>query len=434
MMMRNYFILFCAALLLMTACDKKEILPGKREPISGIPLKSDSRGSIDSDLRARSVQLPAATSVSSFVDVMGNKQHVAINYRLSQKPKILWDTSIGRGPVSSDIIAYNGFLYAVDATGELSCVSQKDGRISWSKTIAKQPDESSFAGGLTANGGVIYISTNIGHVIAIDTKTHKELWNINLKFPVKGAPLYVSDKLIVTAVNNQTFALNPKNGETLWSKTMTQEQTVMCGTSIAAVSGDTLICAYSSGDIIAINVRDGSDIWADVLFSANIAESGFVISHIAASPAVLDGFVLASTSESKTAMIDVVSGIRRWEQSFGTTLTPAVVRDWAFMLSNDNTLFCISLKTGNIKWTTDVRNLSDDECSKKNKVKWVGPILINGNVTVFSEDGDVAYFDASTGALKKKDTFPKVSFTRTPIIVDGVMFAVSERGSLYAIG
>ncbi|MDR0640453.1 MAG: PQQ-like beta-propeller repeat protein [Holosporales bacterium] len=435
-MVRNkvLFTWCCVAAVLMTACDKKEKLPGKREPISGIPSMVDTRSGIDPDLMGQVVQLPPASREHWFVDVMGNKQHTAINHELSHKPKLLWETSIGRGPICSDIIAYSNLLYAIDAIGELNCVEQRSGKIVWKRMVAKQPDESSFSGGLTADNGVVYVSTNIGHVLAIDAKTGKELWNVNLKFPMKGPPLYVPGNIIVTAINNQTFALDPRNGNTLWGKTMNQEQTIMREASVPAVTGNSLICTYSSGDILAIDMQDGAELWTDTLFSGSMADSGSMISHIAASPVVIDGFALVLTSESRAAMIDVTTGIRVWEQSFGTTLTPAVIRDWAFILSNDNTLSCISLKTGRVKWTTDVKDFCDNKRSKKNRVKWIGPVLINGSVVVFSDGGDMVYFDASTGNLKKKDVFAKLPFARAPIIVDKLMFAVSEMGKLYAIG
>ncbi|MDR0744797.1 MAG: PQQ-like beta-propeller repeat protein [Holosporales bacterium] len=426
--MRNYtLLLLFGAIVLISACEKKEILPGKREEIFTTINKN-----INKTIASLKINATPPSSIDSCVDVAGNKQHSDINHKMLATPKTIWKTKIGRESIHSDPIYIDGKIYAVDALGILNCVSAKDGRIIWKKEIAPQPDEAEFSGGLTAANGVIFISTNTGHLIAINSKTQKEIWNKDLKYPLKGSPLFVNDRIIITTIDNQTLAIDAKNGTIIWSNTINNEQTTMAKFGTPAVYGNDVICAYSSGDVASFSLSSGSDNWSEVLFSSNVSESGFVISHIAASPVVYKNYVLIATSESKMILLDATSGIRVWEQDLGTIHTPIINNNWIFVLTSDNKLVCLSLNDGAIKWQT---NITDEFNEKKGKEAiWTGPLMINGKLVIFSDHGHKATFDISTGKTISSEVVDRLLFVRTPMIVNKIMYFITDYAELYAVG
>ncbi|MDR0630601.1 MAG: PQQ-binding-like beta-propeller repeat protein, partial [Holosporales bacterium] len=260
--MKNINWLIISALLL-TACDKKIPLPGKREAISGIT--SANNISVNTATSKLKVDISPPQSLDSFVDVQGNKQHVAFNHKMSSNPKLIWETSIRGNYINSNVIAFDGNVYAIDVSGTLHCIKQNTGQIVWKKKLTIQPQDSVFAGGITAGNGILYIGTNLGSVIAINSNTQKELWKSNLKYPIKSMPLYIAGKVIVTSVDNQTFAIDVRDGKTVWTKTMTSEQARINETSVPAAFQDNVICAYSSGDIVKLNHNNGGDSWSGTL-------------------------------------------------------------------------------------------------------------------------------------------------------------------------
>ncbi len=418
-----------AVSILLSACDKKEILPGKREALSGI---TETNELFQTSNITDYVNLSSATNITSFVDIEGNKQHSSLNYKMPKDLKTLWKTSIGGIRVNSNIIVFQGNLYVINSNGVLICLSQVDGKKLWEKLIAKQPDDAIFSGGLTANGSIIYISTNIGEVKAIDSKTQKELWSVNLKYPLKGAPLYSHGKIIINSIENQTFALDSLTGKVVWIKSASKENTIMSDSATAAELWDDVICAYTSGDLKSLNSRNGAINWEDVLFSANLSESGSVFSHIVASPVVFNGNVLVATSESKIALIDGASGIRLWEKEIGTLNTPAVNNDWIFVLSSDNQVICISAKSGSINWMKKIQDIYGEKYPEN--ANWTGPLLINNDIVIFNDFGDMLELDKSTGKLNEKITIKNANIIKKPIIVNGKMFAITNRSDIYAIG
>lgn len=423
-------LLLIAVSVLFSACDKKEILPGKREAISGITEYNEIANDVSSV--SETVSLTPATNVASCVDIEANKQHTALNYKMPKAMKKLWKTSVGGSRINSNIIAFGQNLYVVNSNGVLTCLSQIDGKKQWDKLVAKQPDDAIFSGGLTAHRDVIFVATNIGEVKAINSKTQKELWSTNLKYPLRGVPFYSAGKIIINSIENQTFALDASTGKVVWTKSASQEETIMAESGTAAELNNDVICAYTSGDLKSLKAQNGSTNWEDVLFSSNLSESGSVFSHIVASPVIFNGGVLAVTSEAKMALSDAVSGIRLWEKEIGTLNTPAVNNNWIFVLSSDNRVICLSAQNGGIKWNKIVQDLYGEKYPESSN--WVGPLLINGEVVIFNDSGDVLKLDSSTGKLKEKVTIKNANIVKKPIIVNGKLFAITNRAEIYAIG
>ena len=408
---------------ILVACDNKEILQGKRESIAGVTeISQIGAPGIKS---SEKITLQDATSLSEYLDVAGNKQHISINHKMKQDTKRLWKVSLKGSAINSDPIAFGGNVYVVNSNGDLLAISQNDGKKLWSIRIAPQPDTATFSGGITSDGTRIYAATNIGDVVTVDSKTQKIVWKKSLKYPLRGAPLYTNGKLIVNTIDGQTFALNSANGNIIWTKTSPSEMTIMASAGTPALYGNDIICAYSSGDLKSLNIQSGSDNWDEILSSANL-------SHIAASPIVSNGKVLAATPEAKMVMFDAASGIQIWEKEVGTMTTPVINSGWIFVLTGDRSVICLSEKDGSTKWIVAIKDLYGDKFSKD--LEFVGPILINGDIAIFSNNGDIFKLDVSTGKLKKTEKISNMSTNRTPIIVDGKLFAVTSRADLYAIG
>lgn len=428
--MNKVLSVLCGIAVLMSACDKKEILPGKRESIEGITesIKFD-RSVVNSSERIR---VSAPTTLAEYKDIASNKQHKSLNYKVASNSKLLWKTSIGGVQPNSEPIVFGGNVYIMNSLGELVCVSLKDGTKSWSLSVAKQPDDALFAGGITAENSVIYVSTNIGDVVAIDAKAKKVLWKKSLKYSLRGAPLYADGIVVVNSVDGQTFALNSSNGNVVWSKQLQGEMTMVSKSSTPALFGKSIICAYSSGDLKSYDLKSGSDNWDDVLFSANLSDSGSVLVHIAASPVISNGNVLAATAEGTMVMFDASSGVRIWEKEIGTINTPLVNNGWIFILSQTGTMVCLAEKDGSVKWISEVKNFVADKYSKD--LEFVGALLINGDIAVFSQSKDVIKLDISTGKLKSVTELANEGAVIQPIVVNGKIIAVNSKAELYAIG
>ena len=428
--MRRFVPTICCCALLVTACDKKEILPGKRESIEG--LTEVAKLETMKVVANGTVTVSSPQMFSEYRDVAGNKQHTSANNKISKDVKVLWKTSLGGAATNVEPVVFGGNIYTVNARGDLVCISLKDGAKQWYINVAKQPDDAVFTGGITSNGSVVYVATNIGDVVAVDTTTHKVLWKKSLKYPLRGAPLYVSGKLVANATNGKTYVLDASNGNVLWSKEDQEEITMMSGYATPALYGNSVICAYGSGDVKSYELSSGSEVWSDTLYSSNISEGISAINHVVASPVVSSGRVLATTAESNMVMFDASTGVRLWEKELGTINTPVVNNGWIFIVTQSGNAVCLSEQDGSIRWVSNVKALINDKYVKN--VSFTGVLLINGDVTVFTNGGHILKLDASTGKLKSQRKIDGMGVAVSPVVVDGELIAITSRADVYAIG
>ncbi|MDR1488643.1 MAG: PQQ-like beta-propeller repeat protein [Holosporales bacterium] len=437
--MKKIILLSCivSASLLITACEHKEVLTGKREEF----LTNTEKNRINQGVAQASVNLTSPSSIKSCVDVAGNKEHNSINYALSQNPKLVWKKK--EANPATDVICHKDRLYFVNNNGALHCLDAKTGEEIWNKSF---DNKISFFGGITIHDNNIIVATNTGNVVGIDLTNHKETFSFNVEIPIKGSPVVSSGNVVVTTVDNRTVAFSISGKKKIWERIGDPEEFIMDKTGTPAVlSNGNIIAPYTNGDVLSLDIKDGNEIWMDTLFSENTSESGFIISHIVASPLVYKNCVLVATSESKIAMIDAYSGIRVWEQSFGTMNSPVIDNGWIFLLTSNKTLVCIRENDGEIKWEVPVTITESEDNKKEEKgrakkitkhgkapTKFVGPLLINGYVQVFSKDGDVVTYNPKDGK-KLSVSRSESSFNRTPIIVDKTMYVVNSKSEIVCL-
>ena len=428
MKMNKKYVLLACLTVFLSACDHKEKLEGKREEILAenyVSMKIDPK-----NLR-ESIVVPSSSSVLSYKSINGDYTHDSVNHAFPSDFKKLWSSDLGRSPIASEIIHDGEKVYSIDAKGTLKCINPKNGAILWSIVVSKQSDDNVFSGGMTISGDKIVITTNKGEVIVFNKNTKKEILKHEIKIPIKSAPIVKNDTIIVTTIDNKTFALDINAKKMKWAKVERGEETIMQGASVSALYTDKVICTYTNGDVSAIDLQTGSEIWNDTLFSGNTSKSGFVISHIVASPVVHNGVILASSFESKTVALDAESGVRVWENGIGTFNTPAVINNWAFMINSSGSVSCVSMKDGSLKWNTEIKNEKGVKYSEKYEL--FGPVILNGKVTVFASDGSMFTLDIQKGTILSRKTLD-CRISNTPVIVGKIMYVVDERAKLYAFG
>lgn len=421
--MKKIILSVCCACIAFSACDKKEILKGNREALF---VEKPSIKNNSSEL----VNMVSSTVLLQHTDIFSSKSHAAVNNKMGNNIKVIWKDNFGHPNIQTDPIIYNDTAFFIDGAGILRAVNITDGKEKFHSEICPQKD-SVFTGGLTASENTIFISTNTGDVVAFDIKTQKEKWRKSLQIPMRSAPNVVNGNIVVNNIANQLYVLNTKDGSVKWSNFGSREQTIMSLMPTPVIFQNSVVNVMTTGDIICLNLESGNELWSDVLFPTNISESGFVITHIAASPVVSNDILFVSNTESKMCADDIYSGIRLWETDISTLYPPTVIGNSLFMISTDGNLYCLSQSDGSVKWkNSDLAQSTGDKTSKL--IEWTAPIIVNGDVVLCNNKGDISFFDSKNGKFKHKINIGK-SITRSPIVVKEVMYILTKDADLYGL-
>ena len=349
------------------------------------------------------------------------------NYKLN----IVSGSSKTSALMSSPIIV-NGNVFALGSDAKVSAFSLKTKKRLWQKDISikKEKKSEGFGGGITYDDGVIYSTSGFGNVIAIDSSDGDELWRMDLRIPIRSAPISHNNTVFVITHDNQLFALNNNNGEILWSHRGILETASVLSSNSVAIDAGLVFVPYSSGEIYAIRTLNGSVVWTDSLSRTGSSTSLSEINSITARPVADNGRLISISHAGRMVSVDIATGERLWTLDISGTETPWVSGDWVFTLSTNSELIGISRSAGNIKWVTQLEQYLDED-EREGVIRWSGPILVSDKLLIISSHGVAAWVSPQTGEIIETTKIPG-SFFIAPIIVDEVIYLLNDDGALIA--
>ena len=406
-------------------------LPGKRIAILSHAKTLETEAATQGD-----ITVPPPERLTEWPQEGGYPSHAMQNKALAEKFKRVWQVQLGEGGdkrrafVSQPVVAQDR-VYAMDSLSVLTAYSLADGERLWRIDLA--PEEAgagSFGGGVSYDEGKIYATTSYAQIVAMNAETGAELWRKPLPAPVRGAPTVRNGRLIMVTVDNETIAMSADDGHQLWRHSGISETASLVGAPAPAIEGNTVLVPYTSGELFALRIENGTVEWSDVLASVKRTDQVAELSDIGGLPVVDRGRVYAAGNSDVFAAIDLRSGRRLWDKDVGATHTPWVAGDYLYLMTNTQLLACFEARTGHVRWVHQMKAWEDEE-EKSNRISWAGPIMAGGRLLVTSSFGDMVLLNPVTGDVLQSEELPD-GVSISPIISGETMVILTENGDLLA--
>jgi outer membrane protein assembly factor BamB len=400
-------------------------LEGKRVSV----LSSDSQTGATASVEAKEpVNLPAAQANASWSQPGGTASNAPGHLAFDGSARPAWRGDAGSGSNSEGrIIAvpivHNGKVYTIDRKGEVTAFSASGGGVVW-RAETKPEDEKAelgYGGGLAADGGRVYAATGFGRVIALNADNGKPLWTKSLGVPIRTSPTAASGKVFVVNSESQLYALSGEDGKELWTSRGLPEGASLLSNVSPAVSGNTLVVSFPSGEVTALDMATGAPKWTDSVSGGVIGTSIATIGD-AARPVIDGDIVFASSSSGRMIATSAKSGERVWSKDIRAGQTPWVAGDTVFVVDTGGRAYALARKTGKTRWVTQ---LPDDRL-------WTGPILAGGKLWAVSSKGLLVGVDARTGDVGSKVPLDAPVFI-PPVVASGRMYVLTDKASLIAL-
>ena len=295
-------------------------------------------------------------------------------------------------------------------------------------SIKKEQKKEGFGGGISYENGLIFVSNGFGNILALDANSGEEIWKINVRIPIRSAPITFNNIVYVISHDNQVFALNAENGDVLWNHRGILESASVLSSNSVSIDGGLVFVPYSSGEIYAIRSLNGSVVWTDSLSRTGSSTSLSEINSITARPVTDKGRLISISHAGRMISVDISSGERLWTLDISGTETPWVSGDWVFVLSTNSELIGVSRNAGKIKWVTQLEQYINEE-KREDAIRWSGPVMISDKLFVISSHGVAAFISPQTGEILETNKIPG-SFFIAPVIVDGVIYLLNDSGDL----
>lgn len=324
-------------------------------------------------------------------------------------------------------------LIAMDGSGVVSAHPRGDiDATVWENEDALEDDETSIlGGGLTSDGGTVYAATGYGRLMAIDEKTGKTKWRIDVGAPVRGAPDALDNVVVVLTADNQTILFDSATGTPVWNHRGIKETSGFFSMTSPVIAQGMVFVAYSSGELFALRLETGKPVWSDAVMSSNrtSAISGF--SGISADPMVQEGVVVIVGASGGMLASAALNGRPLWQQDVASITTPWGGGNMLFVLTTRHELAGLFKRDGQVLFRVDLSE--KDNLGRDITPKIFAPMLINGDVCVLNEEGRFRCYDPAT-AKQTKDIELDDDIAASPVIAGGAMYLITRNGNLHQYG
>lgn len=419
----------CLSALILGGCSSVSEFADNINPFGGEDILEGERQALFDNADAGIVGDPkpasigSATGGQSWPNSGGDLSNDPGNVAISVSGSRAWTSRVGSSGggfgaaalrVSSRPVSDGSRIFVFKPNGEVVALSTGGGR-AWSQNLRPEGEKDTASGGGVATAsGRVFAATGYGQVVSLDAGSGQVAWTADLDSPARGAPTAGAGHVFVVTQNNEVVALKQEDGSLAWSYVGIEETAGLLSAANPAISGNRVIVPFSSGEIMALDIKKGEPVWIEGVARGfrTLALSG--LADVSASPVISGDTVYATGVAGRTVAVSLKSGQRQWGVDLGSVHTPIVSGSAVFMIDLDNRMVALSRKTGDTLWTTELPRPE----KKKKRRNWAGPILANGTLVAFSSDGYIAKVDAASGRLVGSNNVNTDVFV-TPIVAGG---------------
>ena len=229
---------------------------------------------------------------------------------------------------------------------------------------------------------IYLINLNDGNLIkSIESSTG---FNSNIKVS--------NDKFFVVDFENTIRCFSTKDGLELWNFD-TENPFIKSKKKLSLVTkGELVFFINNIGDLTALNINNGSLFWQTPTQSNLIYQDAFTLEI--SDLVFANDSIYFSNNKNELFSIDARTGIVNWKQTVNSSLTPTIIENLVFAVSNEGYLFIIDNKKGNIiRITNMLKNIKN----KKNKIKPSGFVIARNKIYLSLNNGRLIKADVTTG-------------------------------------
>lgn len=348
-------------------------------------------------------------------------------------PSLLWKATGAGGGYSSFSVA-NGRLYTMGLRGDREFIIAFDaatGKQVWATPAGKafRNDRGDGPRGTpTIDGDRMYALGGSGDLSALDVKTGKVIWTINLldKFGgsnitwgISESPLIIGEKLLVNAggPDASIVALNKKDGSLIW-KSQSDRAGYSSGMPVQ-VGNTTQVVFFTNKRAIGLDLKDGKLMWDYPRAANNVAN--------VATPIVRGNRVFISSDYGTGAgLVEIKADGQASEVYFTKDMrnhhsSSILIGDHLYGFSG-GILTAMRFDTGEVAWK--------DRSVGKGSI-----VYADGHLYAFSENGVVGLVEATPTGYREKgrfriqqDSLPTWSH---PVVAGGRLY-IRDQDTIYA--
>jgi outer membrane protein assembly factor BamB len=318
----------------------------------------------------------------------------------------LWAADAGESVESSAAVA-GGVVYVGTQRGELVAFNLADGRERWRYAAGSPVGESSPA----VARGVVYVGDLGGVMHAVGAADGRRLWTFKTGSEVKSSPVVTAGRVVFGSYDTHLYCLSATNGRLMWK--------LKTGGQVHATAGVADGVAYVAGcdEILrAVRVANGREVFQ--------LHSG---AYTGASPAMLAGNAFYGTFNNEVLGVNLVARRVGWryqnpQRQFPFYSSAAVIDARVVVGGRDKMVHCLDAYTGRPFWAFGTQARVESS-----------PAVADERVFVGSNDGRLYVLGFRDGR-KLAEFNLGAPVSASPAVASGRVVVGAQDGKLHCFG
>ncbi len=270
----------------------------------------------------------------------------------------------------------------------------------------------------------LIVADSIAKISSINLQTGNLIWSKKSEYPFNSEIKIFKDKFFVVDFKNTLRCFYIKDGAECWSIETEDSFTVSNSRFSMLIKDNLVIYNNSLGDITAVDISSGLIQWQLPTQKSSIINEtyGFYFSKL-----VSDGSsIYFSNNKNQFYSVDLKLGTINWMSEINSILTPILIGNFIFTVSENGYLFTIQKNEGNIIRINDIYKNFD--LKKRKRIKPTGFTVGGNNLYLTNSDGNLIVISLNAGNVLKIEKVARDLISK-PVIYDENLFIV-KNGSI----
>ena len=272
----------------------------------------------------------------------------------------------------------------------------KDKKIIWQKNYYSKSEKKTQKNlVLAATKQNLLVSDSIGKYYSVDINTGELIWSERNIYSFNSEIKIFKDRFFVIDYKNTLRCYNITSGSECWSLQTSESFILSNNKHSLIILNNSIIFTNSVGDITAVDADTGLILWQLPTQSNNIINENYTFKN---SKLISDGkSIFFSNNRRQFYSIDSINGTVNWINKINSNLTPVIIDNFIFTISNDGYLFVLQKDKGNIIRINDI--YKNYKIKKRSNITPIGFVVGLTNLYLTNSDGKLIISDLISGNI-----------------------------------
>ena len=270
----------------------------------------------------------------------------------------------------------------------------------------------------------LLVVDSIAKYYSINIDSGEINWSKNSTYPFNSEIKKYKDKFFVVDYENTLRCYYVEDGSECWNLQTEDSFTISNSKFSLIIIEDMVIFNNSIGDVTAVDIETGMITWQLPTQSSSIINEtyNFKISKLVSD----NKSIYFSNNKNEFYSIDVKTGVTNWINDINSNLTPIIIGNLLFTVSNNGYLYVIEKDKGNIIRITDL--YINYKIKKRKNINPVGFAIGNSKLFLTNTDGNMIFVDLRLGNITGIEKVTG-NLTSKPFIFNQNLFVI-RNGSI----